>query len=179
MPSSEKWSWVRADGTEHLGHQSQPQGSASISLQGTAWWALKSYIEWLILGGCPTGRPGSLWDSLQPLAFGPSTKHCFFHINPITPLCADAWSCLSSCSFSTYERCRWCNHSYLLPKCHGYSLPGTVEQLLNLCHNEVVNTIVKLHEYSHQNNSTEVPRDQGANWKLIYTVVWLNDGSEQ
>lgn len=106
---------------------------------------------------------------------------CFFpsHFNTITPLCTDAESCQCSCSISTYELCRWHSHSYLFSKCHGYSLPRTVAQLLNLCHNEVVNTTIKPHEYSHQNNSTKVPRDQEANWKHIYTVVCLDDGSEQ
>lgn len=97
-----------------------------------------------------------------------NTKHCFFfffssHFNTITPLCTDAESCQCSCSISTYELCRWHSHSYLFSKCHGYSLPRTVAQLLNLCHNEVVNTTIKPHEYSHQNNSTKVPRDQEAN----------------
>lgn len=135
---------------------------------------------WLALGGCPMGRPGSLWDSLQPLAFGYHYKTLFFpykYHHPTVHSCLEPSWC--NCSISTYELCRWRCLSYLFPKCHGYSLPRTVAQLLNLCHNEVVNTTVKPHEYSHQNNSTKVPRDQGANWKHIYTVVCLDDGSEQ
>lgn len=117
----------------------------TLSTWGTTSTACKAqpgelwnHIVQFILAGCSTGRLGSLWDSLQPLTFGSSAKHCFFHINPFTlHSCTELpWS---SCSFSTYELCRWCSSSCLFPKCHGYSLPGTVEQLLNLWHNEVVN----------------------------------------
>lgn len=54
----------------------------------------------LALGDCPPGRPGSLWDFLQPLAFGYHYKALFFHINTITPLCTDAQSHLGAAAAS-------------------------------------------------------------------------------